>query len=247
MDVLIVNAVEWGPTHPDDGFPRDVGDWIKGAMEPAEEPPPRFTIWRAQGQAPPEREHFDAVIMSGSAGSVYDDETWIGRLEDRVRRWAELETPILGICFGHQVIAQALGGRVEKNPLGWEVGTQKVMLTPEGTSDPLFAGLPSPLKVMESHQDIVVEPPPGAICLAGNDISQFQSLAIGDRIRTVQFHPEYTVEQIRYLLNPRREMLTDQGVDFEAEMGSICETPGCRTLIDRFIRGFALSNAEPRS
>lgn len=234
--MLIVNTYEWGPERPDDGFPRDIGQWIANAYDRAA---PNLAFWRAQREAPPERTDYDAIVISGSASSVYDKEPWIEGLAEQTRRWADADVPILGICFGHQVVAHALGGRVEKNPKGWEVGTHQVSLTPEGERDPLFEGLSSPLTVMESHQDIVVEPPPGSVCLAGNEKSEFQALAIGDRIRTVQFHPEYTAEQIRYLIAPRRERLTKAGVDFDKEFDSIRETPESRSLLDRFAEAFA--------
>lgn len=244
MNVLIVNAVEWGPAHRDLDYPMDVAQWIEDGIGPrggAENGAGalEFVRWLAVRETDPPGGDFDAVVISGSPASVYDDEPWIERLRVAIRDWAEADVPILGICFGHQAVVDALGGKVEKNPQGWEVGTQTVALTEAATGDPIFRDLPESLEVMESHQDVVTEPPAGAVCLAGNEMNRYQALAIGKNIRTVQFHPEYTPEHIRFLLEPRRERLKQIGVDMDAAMNGIHDTPKSRSLLRKFLEEFA--------
>ncbi len=238
MTILIVNAAEWGDSHACLDYPKDVGQWFIDGVGEADRD---FVIWEVQKQDSPPVASPSAVYLSGSSASVYDDHPWIGRLGDAVKRWRDQDIPMLGVCFGHQIIAEALGGRVEKNPRGWEVGVEEVELTEAGLADPLFEGLPRRFPVMQSHQDIVVEIPEGAVGLAGNPHSAYQSFSLGERIRTVQFHPEYTPEHIRFLLTPRREMLSLAGVDFQAMLDGIRETPHSRTLLRRFLTHFAPS------
>ena len=91
---------------------------------------------------------------------------------------------------------------------------------------------------MESHQDEVVEPPPGSRRLAGNGQSPIQSLAIGDRIRTVQFHPEFTTDHMRMLIESRRAMLEETGVDGDAALAGIESTALGRRVLENFIEYF---------
>ncbi len=237
--ILIVNAVEWGQEHRGDNLPpvcsMDVGDWIRRAFGAGER---KFLQWNVVQDPNPPLEEFDGVVISGSPASAYDPDPWIARLADAVRKWAERKIPTLGICFGHQLIAQSLGGKVEKNPLGWEVGTLEIELTAAGQTDPLFEGLPQKFKVMQSHRDIVTQLPPGAIALASSAMGDYHSMALGEYIRSVQFHPEYEPEMMRFIVQPRRARLEAAGVDVNRVIEGIAETPESGTLIRRFEERF---------
>lgn len=231
MSILIVNAAEWGPEHASPDYPKDVADWIADGFGGD---PSRFDVWRPQREEAAPQPVPEAVVIGGSACSTYDDHAWIGRLAERIRNWADRGTPMLGICFGHQMIAHALGGSVEKSPNGWEIGTCEVGLTRAGAADPLLAHLPSTLTVLQSHQDIVTQMPPGATCLAANDHTACEAMRIGDSIHSVQFHPEYTVGHIGFLLGPRRKMLEAASVDYDAVIEGLVETPESRSILARF-------------
>ena len=160
----------------------------------------RCTICRPfSGQALPSREGlraYDGVLLTGSRLSVRDEQPWMAPLG----RWAlQVATthPVLGVCFGHQLIGEALGGRVEKNPAGREAGTITVTLTDAGRQDPLFAGMPWDLVVQSSHNDILIVPPPSAVRLAGNRNTTWQAFSVGEQLRCVQFHPELRPETSR--------------------------------------------------
>ena len=131
------------------------------------------------------------VVVTGSSASVYDPDDWIAEAAGFVLGASSLGVPILGVCFGHQLVADALGGQVVRSPQGREMGTVTVALTAEGRADPLFEGLPDLLQVQESHQDVVVRLPPGAVRLAGNPHTSVQAFAVGAHVRAVQFHPEF--------------------------------------------------------
>lgn len=152
----------------------------------------RFVVIDARKESLPEPE-YGGVIVTGSASSVYNGDGWIRKSEDFLRRAADREIPIYGICFGHQLLAQAFGGRVERCPQGWELGTVSISLNPEGQSDPLFTGLPTDFPAQQTHGDVVVELPPGALLLAQNSHWPTQAFKLGERVWGTQFHPEFTL------------------------------------------------------
>tara|TARA_Y100000590_G_scaffold133485_1_gene152617 strand:+ start:366 stop:1061 length:696 start_codon:yes stop_codon:yes gene_type:complete len=144
----------------------------------------------------------DAWIITGSKYSVYDNLEWIDSLLDFIIQLHVNNRYILGICFGHQVIAKALGGKVEKNVKGWELGSYPVSLTNAGKAHPLFEGFNNNDIVYESHQDTVISLPKDAIELAFTDKSN-QSFCINDNIFGVQFHPEFSWNVTRKLMDLR--------------------------------------------
>ena len=100
---------------------------------------------------------YDGMLITGSPRSLVEGEVepWMDDAAAFVRAIADAGVPVLGVCFGHQLVGYAYGGRVRKNPNGWEVGTVDVELTDEGARDPLFAGLPRRIFVNQSHRDEV--------------------------------------------------------------------------------------------
>jgi GMP synthase (glutamine-hydrolysing) len=189
-----------------DVIPRhgDYEQWFQRAFGgPAE----RFAVHGAFAASDglPDLGAFDALVVSGSPDSVCAYKPWMGKLAEATLRAAGRGTPVLGVCFGHQLLSHALGARVEPNPRGWEIGTVEVELTPAGRTDPLFEGLPHRFAVQESHQDAVVEAPPGAELLATNPHTPVQALRFPalPALRTVQFHPELSAEAMRATLVSR--------------------------------------------
>lgn len=128
---------------------------------------------------------YDAVVVTGSRSSVYWDEPWIDDLIGWVAQAADCGLPVLGVCYGHQVLAEALGGRVAAMD-DIELGYREIRTRGE---DPLFDGIESPFVAFETHSDRVVDLPPGATLLAENDRG-VQAFRHGD-CWGVQFHPEY--------------------------------------------------------
>jgi GMP synthase (glutamine-hydrolysing) len=133
---------------------------------------------------------------------------------DLVVRARDAGVPVLGVCFGHQLLGYTFGGRVVRNPLGWEIGSFDVTLSDEGRGDPLFADVPQTLRVNLVHQDMVEVPPTSGLrVLAANAKTPIQALAVGDHVRGVQFHPEITGTILRGYIDARRALLADQDAD----------------------------------
>ena len=141
----------------------------------------------------------DAWVVTGSRCGVYDGFPWIARLEDFLRDLHDAQAPLVGICFGHQAIAEALGGKVEKFSGGWSVGLEYYRV--EGREAP--AGL------LAWHQDQVVAPPPGAEIIAASDFCPCAGLRVGSHILTLQPHPEFSPDYVRALVAARRTMIGD--------------------------------------
>lgn len=160
----------------------------------------------------------DAYVITGSSSSVTERAPWMLRAEELVRRVAAAGAPLLGICFGHQLLAQALGGRVTRNPLGREIGTVRLDRVAD---DPLFAGLPRSFDVNGTHVDAVVEPPRGAEVLATTALDRVASFRVGAGLRGVQFHPEFDADIMREYVRARAALVRDEGGDPEALLARV--------------------------
>lgn len=160
------------------------------------------------GELPDDPAAFDAYVLTGSATSVYDDEPWIAPAEDLLRRIVAAGIPVAGICFGHQLLAQALGGRVEKAPAGWGMGVHAYDLELDGG--------PATMRLQAMHQDQVVALPEGARVWARSEHCPIAGFTVGDRVWTVQAHPEFTAGFAGHLVERRRALVGDALADAAA-------------------------------
>ena len=144
----------------------------------------------------------DAFIITGSKYSVYDDYKWIENLVDYVSKLIDANKSVLGICFGHQLVAKCLGAEVKKNPLGWELGSYQISLSDKGIDHPLFSGINEGDIVYESHQDVVCNMAEGMTSLAFTDKAN-QSFSFRENIFGVQFHPEFSWDVTKKLMDLR--------------------------------------------
>lgn len=192
----------------------DFERWFIDAIGPS---PERFAVVDVtQGGRLGAPAEYAAAIVTGSPSSMTAPEPWFDDAIAFLRRAVDADLPTLGVCFGHQMLAVALGGRVEKNPNGREIGTVQVELTDAGVADPLFAELPRVVTVQATHSDAVTELPPGAVLLASNERCPVQAFAVGRRVRTVQWHPEFSTRVIRGYIEGRKDVLEAEGLDPEA-------------------------------
>ncbi|MUV90600.1 hypothetical protein GJ629_12400 [Halapricum sp. CBA1109] len=173
---------------------------------------------------------FDAAVVTGSRSSVYWDEPWIDTLRAVVAETLDRGIPTLGVCFGHQVLADVLGGTVE--PMGeYEIGYRTIE---RRAADPLLAGLGEAFTAFTTHSDAVTELPPGATLLAANDYG-VHGFRKGPAY-AVQFHPEYDTTSAREVtegkdIDPERKRRVLDGIDPE-NYRAACET---KRLFDNFL------------
>ena len=152
------------------------------------------------GELPETASDFDAYLITGSRASVYDDEPWIDDLSAFVRDVADAGAPLVGICFGHQLLAHALGGEVRKAETGWGVGPHEVTIeAPEPWMEP------GPLRprLQYMHQDQVVRLPEGGQVIGASDHCPVAMLRVGDRLLGMQAHPEFSTAFVEALLDAR--------------------------------------------
>lgn len=187
------------------------------------------------GESLPSREGFAGVIVTGSGAMVTDRLPWSEASAAWLRDAAHVGLPLLGICYGHQLIAHALGGEVGYNPAGREMGTVDIDLQPDASDDPLFAGLPSRFVVQATHLQTVLALPEGATLLATSTQDTACAFRWGQAAWGVQFHPEFSTTHMRGYVRARREALAGEGLDAAFVEKSIRATPCARRLLRRFV------------
>jgi GMP synthase-like glutamine amidotransferase len=184
----------------------------------------------AAGELPARFDAHPAFLITGSAAGVYEPLPWIAPLLGFLGA-AKGKAKLVGICFGHQAMAEALGGRVEKSERGWAVGLQDY----EIVARPPWMGADPPrrIAVPVSHRDRVTVAPPGAEVLAHSAFSPFGMLAWGDDALSMQFHPEFEPAYARALIEHRRARLPSP----DAAIASL-EGPDDRAVAAAWIRAF---------
>jgi GMP synthase (glutamine-hydrolysing) len=144
--------------------------------------------------------------------------------------------PVLGICYGHQLLAHALGGEVGDNPRGLEFGTIEIRLAAGAARDPLLGALPHPARVQVCHRQSVLRLPPGARRLASSAMDDNQAFVFGEGAWGLQFHPEFDAAIVRAYIHAFRQDLLAQGRDPAALQATCAETPRAAGLLQRFAR-----------
>jgi len=192
----------------------------------------------AEGEALPDPETVAAAVVTGSSAMVTERAAWSERTASWLREAGGGGLPLLGICFGHQLIAHAFGGRVDDNPRGRHIGTVDVALTEHASSDPLFGNLAereSVLHLPVSHKQSVLELPEGARLLATADRDPHHAYALGDSTWGVQFHPEFDADVVRGYVDERRPLIEAEGLDADAIKHRARDTEHGTELLKRFL------------
>lgn len=180
-----------GSTYPD--IAAELGDfehWIAAGL-PGDAPPVVVVDPRA-GDPLPDAAGLAGAIVTGSHSMVTDREPWSEQMAAWLRGAVAAELPVLGICYGHQLLAHALGGEVSNHPQGVELGTVEVARTDAAQNDPLFAALPARFAAQSAHRQSVRRLPEGAVLLAGNTFEAHHAYRVGPSAWGVQFHPEFS-------------------------------------------------------
>ena len=154
---------------------------------------------------PADIDEVDGYILTGSKSSVYDDDAWITELGEFVRQLHQCKKKLLGICFGHQMVAQALGGSTQKSDRGWGIGVKDASFDAEAVRGLAAFGDSESFKLIYSHQDQVISPARGSVVLAGNAFCPVARTAIEEHVLTFQGHPEFSAGFARAVYDFRRE------------------------------------------
>ena len=165
------------------------------------------TFSARHGQYPDSFETYDAVLLTGSRADSFSDEPWVVALRERVTRLLEDQHKLLGVCFGHQLIAHCLGAPVQRAPKGWRAGRQTYDWLGEPELLGLGSGQAGRMALLASHQDQVLALPPGATLLATQPDCPVAAYALGDQVFCIQPHPEFTPDVSAFLLDKRRALM----------------------------------------
>jgi GMP synthase (glutamine-hydrolysing) len=222
-----------GTTYP--GTAARLGDfdrWTSDALGPLRAPLEVLDV--EDGAALPEPRDCAGVVMTGSHAMVTDDLPWSVGTEAWLRTALAAQVPVLGVCYGHQLLARAAGGKVDYHPDGREIGTVEVHTLPASADDPLFRDMPATFLAHTTHAQSVRELPAGARHLAGNAYETNHAYRLGDWAWGVQFHPEYTAEVMREYVEGQAPQLEAAGRDVDELRSGIRETPVARQILRRF-------------
>jgi GMP synthase (glutamine-hydrolysing) len=188
------------------------------------------------GDALPTGNGYRGVVVTGSHTMVTERREWSERTAGWLLHNVRAGVPVLGICYGHQLLAHALGGEVADNPKGREFGTVEVALEESAHEDKLLGGLPRRLSVHVGHTQSVVRLPADAVRLASNPWDHNQAVRFGESAWGVQFHPEFDSEIVREYITAFEGVLRGEGQDVKALWNRAEETPHGGTILRRFAR-----------
>jgi GMP synthase-like glutamine amidotransferase len=188
-----------------------------------------------QDQFPGDINEYDFYITTGSKASAYEESVWIGQLIEFVRQLDKQQKKLIGICFGHQIIALARGGKVEKSDNGWGIGIagNRIIAHPEWMSDE-----PAEINILVSHQDQITELPDNTILIAENDFCPFFIVQWGNHFLSIQGHPEWNTDYSRTLINDRKAIIPADRI--QAALNSLQIAPD-NALFVRLIMEFVQS------
>lgn len=159
-----------------------------------------------QGEYPASMHDYDAYLITGSKYDSFADDPWIVQLRDHVCQLFEAGKPLLGICFGHQLLAHALGGRAGRCQAGWGLGVMQYQVHNHAA----FIDHAEPVQLIVSHQDQVLALPPGAQLLLGNDFCPNAAFHVPNRVLAFQGHPEFSAEYAKALLAIRAHQFPEE-------------------------------------
>jgi GMP synthase (glutamine-hydrolysing) len=210
----------------------DFEDWVMSGLKLPRE---RVRVCRvAHGEALPTLRDTAGAVITGSHAMVTDRAAWSERTAGWIAEAVGARVPLLGICYGHQLMAHALGGMVGDNPQGDEVGTVDVTLNDAARSDPLLEALPRVFKAHACHSQTALSLPPGAVVLGASARDPHHAFRMGDCAWGVQFHPEFNAAIVKGYLCEAREELTAQGQSVDALLAAATDTPESALVLRRF-------------
>jgi GMP synthase (glutamine-hydrolysing) len=194
----------------------------------------------AAGETLPAPQEVSGALITGSAAMVTERAPWSERTAGWIRNAMDVDLPLLGVCYGHQLMAHALGGRVDYLPGGREIGTLPIALLPGAEQDPLAAHLPNEFRAHTTHEQSVLEIPKDARVLARSARDPHHLLRYGQNAISVQFHPEFNAEVMRAYIKRKHHDMRQEGFDPQHTFRQVAATPNARRLLKMFSRHHGL-------
>lgn len=188
-----------------------------------------------KGAALPPHEGFAGVLVTGSGAMVTERADWSEASAAWLRDAAHAGVPLFGICYGHQLLAHALGGEVGWHPAGREMGTVEIERLPASDDDALFGNRPRRFAAQATHLQSVLRAPDGATVLARSDHDACHAFRWGASTWGVQFHPEFSTEHMRGYIRARAAALRGEGRCPVATRDEVKAAPQARRVLRSFI------------
>lgn len=208
----------------------DFEDWIRNAITT----PSNVMVVDVTAMQPlPPTASICGAVITGSHAMVSEQPPWLAPLQQWLCEAHHREVPLLGICFGHQLLAATLGGNADYHPAGPEIGCHTVTLNTEGQADPLLGALPTEFPAHLTHHQSALTLPPAAVVLASSPHEPHQAFRLGNMTWGVQFHPEFKKATMAIYVQKQRSALQAHGQDPEAILQAITTSPA-ETIIPRF-------------
>lgn len=176
------------------------------------------------------------AVITGSASMVTEKLAWSERTAGWIRDAMDIDLPLLGVCYGHQLMSHALGGRVDYLPGGREMGTVPLTLHGEASDDALAASLPETFVAHTTHEQSVLELPRGASSLARSKRDPHHLVRYGRHAVSMQFHPEFSAEVMRAYIRRRHDVLDSEGLAPADMLAAVVPTPHATRLLRGFVR-----------
>jgi GMP synthase (glutamine-hydrolysing) len=197
---------------------------------------PLLVVDPRRGDALPDPAEVSGAVVTGSHAMVSHREPWSETTAAWLAQLVARDTPVLGICYGHQLLAHALGGEAGDHPQGAEVGTVTVTLDDAAATDALLRGLPAQFPAHAVHWQSALRLPEGAVRLAGNDHEPVHAFRAGEHAWGVQFHPEFDADVMRDYIDQLADGLARAGTDPAALREQVVPTDAAAGLLGRFAR-----------
>lgn len=208
----------------------DFDEWIARGLGNAA----AHTCIDARTAVLPNYAEISGVVISGSHSMVSDHEPWSETLAHWLKQGVDVDLPMLGICYGHQLLAYACGGVVANHPDGIEIGSQVISASTNAKADYLFSAMPETFPAQLVHSQSVLQLPQEAILLATGDHEPHQAYRIGKCAWGVQFHPEFSAQAMRGYIEQMNGVLLRQQRDPQALSAAVQNTPHAALLLRRF-------------
>ena len=187
-----------------------------------------------RNQSLPALEETAGIVITGAAAMVSHQEDWSEETAEWLKQAVDAGLPVLGVCYGHQLLAHALGGKVGPNPKGRQIGTVTTKSLEASMSDPLLGHLPLQYSSQTSHSESVLELPPNAQRLATSPLDDNFAIRFSENTWGVQYHPEFSGPVMAKYINYRSAALREEGLNPEELLANVSETGLAFSVLRKF-------------